>query len=303
MGVSTVNNSAEIAKEQSVETQDGQTGEQPGGGESPKNVTNISLEDVNRDDLAPEMQVVYDGLLEKGSAMQADYTRKTTELAGLRRDAEYWRTIQQHPELAEHINRAVYNVSQGMPLGTSVEQQAPAEKPAPDAEQDPEGYLKSIISQEVRAALGDVMPEIQKGIQNVTGYVASSQSRLEFDNIAAKYLAAKAIGLEEIQRVQQAYQHNGRPISMEEALSLMALDNPDILRTGQASSQTTRGKETVVERPSSGAASEGSSEIVVPEGVTRLLKEARQLDTDGDTTLAGAARRALDKIRNLKTTR
>lgn len=262
--------------------------------------TDVTLDDINRDDLDPQMQAAYDDLLERDANRQAHFTQRTQQAAQVNRDAESWQAVVSNPQLARVINDAVYNIEHGIPLdqqgGGTQEQIEP-----PDSETDPEGYINHLIETKMRAVLQEFVPGLQSQMNEVSGFVKGNQANLEFDNLAAKYPAAKAIGLQNIQRVQQQYTDaSGRPMPMEKAFALMAQDNPGILQVNATAKSNTKGKtQTRVETSRTSVGSSSATVADKPVGVKALQAKIKQLAADGKLGLEHAGGRAIGLMSKL----
>jgi hypothetical protein len=257
--------------------------------------TQVRLEDINRDDLSPEMQVVYDDVLERASNMQADYTRKTQELAAIRRDAETWRMVAQHPELSRVMNEALYRIDQGLPVrGEQQQSQQPVETPDPNT--DPMGFLDNRIETKMRSLLQEFLPPLQQGIQQVTGDMQQRQAALEYNNLSAVYPGAKAVGFDELNRTRSQYRDStGRPVSMETALHILSQGNPALVQKTQMQPKP-KPKNPPVEQPKQQRGS--TVQTPLPEGIRKLQADVEARRKDGSLNDLGAAvRRVFDKFR------
>ena len=286
-----------FGNEQTEESQHQQPPEQPAEESGEWEFTDVSLEDINRDDLTPQMQAVYDGLLEKAANMDADYTQKSQQNAALRRDAETWRMVSQHPELSRVMNEALYNIDRGLPARGEQQQQSPQQEP-PDPNQDPVGFIREVVRTEIKGVLDEVLPPLQQGMQQVGAFVQNNQAKLEFDNLATQYPAAKGIGMEELNRVRSQYRDSyGRPVSMATALAIYAQDNPAILQRSQQQPVRIQPKSPPVEPPRQQRGS--TTPTPLPEGIRKLQADVAAQQKAGTIADLGAAvRRAVEKFRS-----
>jgi len=287
-----------FGNEQPEETQIQQPPEQPGGesGDEGFSFTQVRLEDINRDELTPPMQSVYDDLLVRANNMDADYTQKSQDNAAIRKDAETWRTVQQHPDLLRVMNEAIYRKDKGLPLDDVIPQQS-QQPESPDPNTDPIGFMRDVIRTEMKTILGEALPPIQQGLQQVTGDMQQRQALLEFDNLANIYPAAKSIGIDEINRVRNLYRDQfGKPVPMATALAIKAQENPAILNRAQRQPARPQPKNTPVEQPKQKQGS--TTPTPIPEGIRKLHDDVKARQKDGTIADLGAAvRRAMDKFR------
>lgn len=254
-----------------------------------------SIEDINRDDLSPEMQGVYDWFLSAYSNMHGDYTRKTQDIAQVRRDAETWQMVAQHQDLLNLMSEAIYRKQQGLPVVG--EQQQSQQQPTPDPNQDPVGFIRDVVRTEMKGILSEALPPLQQGLQQVTGFVQNNQAKLEFDNLANLYPAAKGIGMDELSRIQSQYRDaSGRPVSMETALHIYAQGNPAVLQRTQRQAPAVKPKVAPVEKPQQQRGS--TVQTPLPEGVRKLQDDVKARQKDGTIANLGAAvQRAIAKFR------
>lgn len=288
-----LNNSEGLGNEQLEETQDQKPTEQPGADSVEDSFTQVGLEDINRDDLTPEMQSVYDDMLQKRASMQGDYTRKTTAASEVQRDAELWRQVMQHPELAKIMTDAIYRIERGQPASGEVHT-SPAEPP--DAETDPVAFIQHTIREGIREEVGKYLPDIRSAIGEVTQFTRGTQADQEFDILCAQYPGAELVGRAEIDRVRSQYQDStGRPISMRKALGILALDQPLLLQQPSSPPGQTRTRKAPVEKPTE---ARGQTEFTpVPEGIVKIREAMEAQEKAGVLGDMGAAiRRGFSKL-------
>lgn len=279
-----------------AETQEQQPLEQPVEDSGEEQFYESRIDEINRDDLSPQMQVVYDRLLEERSNMQSGFTQSMQRAAEVRRDADTWRMVQQNPELLSVMNEAIYNLDRGLPArGAQQQQQQPQETPDPNT--DPMGFLDNQIETTVRSLLQEYLPPLQQGLQQVTGFVNQNQARLEFDNLTSKFPSAKAVGMENLNAVRSRYRDNaGRPVSMETALAIYSQEsgNPAIMQPLQRQQARPTPKVPPVEQPRQQRGS--TANTPPPEGIRRLQDEVAKRQKDGTiASLKAAVDRALNR--------
>lgn len=272
-----------------------QTG-QPSGAE-PDSFTTVS-----RDDLTPELQAVYDN-------MNRDYTRKTQEmstqrqeLGQLRNAAQVGQLVMTHPELRPIVRRVSQGYSLEEALGAQGAQTPQNQTPPVtiDPETDPTGFVKQIVGQEVRTALGEFMPQINERLSQVSGFVRTSRANAEFDALCQKHPLARDVGIETINLVRGQYQTaGGDPISMEEAFVFLAKDEPAILGSGAPATTKTSGtpppktpsNPPVESGGSGGAGGGGGKPPEQPKGIRALQQRVFKILTDGEMSDEGYQRR------------
>ena len=293
MGQSELSSSEEFVEEPAEETQiQDEPPEQPSGQDSgEEKFYDLDISDINRDTLTPEMQSAYDNMLEQKANMQANYTQKTQGISALTKDAEAWRAVTSHPQLSKYVYDGIYKMENNLPLDNQMAGQTQETPQPPDPQDNPDAYIRNIIRQEV----SELLTPVQNQMSQVTGFVRSNQATLEFDNLQAKYPAAKGLGIQAIQRVQSQYTGpNGRNISMEEALTLMTKDDSSLLMKPQGNPPP-RPKRAAVEKP---LQSRGKTEETpLPKGVRGLMEQTRTLEKAGKISLKDRAESALDKMR------
>jgi len=155
------------------------------------------------------------------------------------------------------------------------------------------GAIETIVGKVVSEQLGQYIPSLQQGIQQVTGFVQDNQAQLEFDNLCNVFPAAKALGIGTLNQVRGQYSDSsGRQISMADALALLARDNPRLLQKQQPRIPQTRPKVPPVEQPRQQRGS--TIPTPPPEGVRSLrarMEEQRKSGMLGN--LAAVAQDAL----------
>jgi len=290
MGQSELSNSEEFNEEPAEETQEpDEPTEQPTDQDSgEEQFYDLDITDINRDTLTPEMRSAYDNMLEMHGNMQAAYTQKTQNISALSRDAEAWRAITNHPQLSKRVYDMIYKVENNIPLDGATQQQEAS--PPPDPQEDPEAYITNIVNK----AVSDAVSPLLEQMGQVTGFVRGNQANLEFQNLQAKYPAAKGIGLQSLRNVQSQYTGpSGNSISMEEALVLMARDDPSLL-TGPQTTFAKKPRRPSVEQPRQTRTT--TTETPLPKGVKDLMAQARELEKSGKISLSDRAASALAKI-------
>lgn len=267
--------------------------------------TNVTLQDINRDDLSPEMQAAYDNLETQYGSMQGDYTRSKQTMADNRRAAEAWASIESNPQLLRTLNDAIYKLDNGIPLDgqQSREQEVPPKPKPPSQEDDPEGYLKHMMREVFDEALAEKIPGLEQKIGTVTHYVRGQQTNLEFDNLVGQYPAVKNFGLEGLDRIRNQYQRSGGGVmTLRNALGIAAIDDPTLLTqvndTASGKSKSSVGSNSLanrtrVELPSSGKT--GRDILDLPDGVKSLHKRI-EADAKSNLSLKEICQRGLAKL-------
>lgn len=261
--------------------------------------TSVDITTINRDDLTPAMQPVYDSMLEMHSRMNTDYTQKTQAMASDREDAELWQSVQQHPVIRQRLGEMLLQVSSGQTL-------SPDAPPAPDVQVEPgppaeePGSPQAIIRAVVREELRGILPDLKGGfaeVKEVVGFMQNNQAQLEFNALAAKYPAAVAIGINRLNMFRSQYSGpGGNPVSMEQALGLMALSNPAIVQPAAAAATAAAPKTPLVEQPK-GAVSATATTSQVQGGAKGLQARLKDMaEKKIPLGLDAAAERVLAKL-------
>ena len=254
----------------------------------------VTLNDLDRDDLTPEMQSVYDNLVEQNNNMNAGFTQARQSSAQNLADAERWQTIENDPTLAKAVGDAIYRRDNGLPpVGAAAVEPEP--EVMPDQETEPEAYFRALMRQEMQSVLGEVIPGLKEEIGTVSNHVKGQQANFEFTNLVDKYPAAASLGIAKLTAIRNQYPPAaGGAMPLEKAFHLAAMDNPALLATGKKSPSGNTKKPTVVSRPSGGKT--GRDNMKMPEGFASLRKAAKASETDG-MSMQDRLRGALDKIR------
>jgi len=255
---------------------------------------------INREDLTPELQQVFDN-------MNRDYTQKTQEMANMRQELGRSRSATQvgtlvmnHPELRPIVRRVSQGYSLQQAIGQNFYNQQPPQAPpaAIDPQEDPVGFIKQTVGQEIRAALGEVIPQLSDGLNQMRGFVQTSRANSEFEALCTKYPLARDIGSDTINLVRSQYQTaGGDPISMEEALVFLAKEEPAILGSGTPAVTRTNipPKKTPgnppVEPGGSGGEGGGGAPPEKPKGIKALQAKVFKILSDGEMTDDGYMRR------------
>lgn len=293
--------SSQISPENSTEElqtddeTDAEPSEQPLGDDSDEEdgLAGVTLNDIDRDSLSPEMQSVYDGLVEQHGNMNAGFTQARQTASQNLTDAENWRVIEDDPQLAKVFTDAIYRRDNGLPLEWSgSEPKEKEQKELPNQETDPEGYLEAIMVRAANKALDARLPDLQKEIGTVSNHVKGQQANLEFANLVHKYPAAEGLGLGKLNAVRNRYPQ----MPLEEAFHLAAMKDPTLLAQGDktASGKSTTKKSTKVEKPSGGKT--GRDVLDFPDGIKGLRKAAKATEADGKS-IKDRLRESMDKIR------
>lgn len=299
-GISEERTSEEVGTDtnsnQSDDTQEAQISEQTGN-QASESFTSVDITSINRDNLTPEMQPVYDQMLEMHGNMNRDYTQNMQGMSQDRNDAELWRQVQSHPELAQRMGDMLYKYQNNIPLD-----EAPSYTPEPkpveqtiDPEADPMGHILSetekVVKREVAAALQPLMDQMA----GVSGYVRGNQAQQEFDNLVTKHPVAGTIGMARLDSERRQYSDaSGHPISMEKALHLMAVNQPGLLQKQET--QKPRNPAPFVEKPVQTGA--GREDTPLPEGIRGLQKRAedRYQEQGGKMSLLDDLARAVKSL-------
>jgi len=215
-----LSNSDELGDEQPDETQDeSQDLEQP---------TDQDSELFSDVDLDTEDDLTIDDLREMRTSMQRSFTQKTQELSTLRRDSELWQTVINHPEIGPELNSMIAKVRLGQPV-TAPEAEPDIPNPADiNPQEDLAGFMEAVVGKAIADKVAPIMQEIngmKKQMTGVSGYVQTNQRNLEFENLGTKFPAAKVIGVAAIEQIQNQYPG----MSMEKALGVLAIDQPELL--------------------------------------------------------------------------
>lgn len=275
--------------EQSI---DQQTSEENGNVSDVDNFTDVSFEDINRDELPEELRTAYDDLADRNTRMQAAYTQKTQEMAASKDDAGNWQSIANDPELSRYMVAAINRRANGESLEQAVIEPEPE---LPNAEEQPEEYLAALIGGIVNKALDAKLPALQTEIGNVSNHVRRQQANLEFENLCSQYPAAKVIGVERLDSIRAKH---GNTLSYSEALGIASLEQPEALLSANRK-RTPSGKEAGatgqprVEQPKSGKT--GNDIMDVPEDIKSLHKAAKALQKEGGESFLNTAKRSLAK--------
>lgn len=151
-----------------------------------------TLANLNRDDLSPEMQVVYDELTERYRLMQADYTRKTTATAEERKALD--------AQQAEFDARVASQVSEQLARFGITQLQQPGEATAQAAPAIDEAVLWDGLGERIslEAALADEDPAKLDTYTKQQAIVAARQVVLEmFHEVIEPRLTQVASSFEE----------------------------------------------------------------------------------------------------------
>lgn len=261
-------------------------------------LANVTLNDIDRDSLSPEMQSAYDDLVGQRNNLNQGFTQARQSSAASLADAERWQMIEGDPQLAKILTDAIYRRDNGLPLewdGSEPEEKEQEE--LPDQETDPEGYLKALMSSVFRKELAKELPGLKQEIGTVSNHVKGQQVNLEFANLVTKYPAVESLGLNKLNAIRNRYtSSNGGAMPLEQALHLAAMNDPTLLAQGDktASGKTTDKKSTKVEKPSGGKT--GRDVLDFPDGIVGLRKAAKATEDDGKT-VKDRLRETMDKIR------
>lgn len=242
-----------------------------------KEIAGVTLDDINRDDLTPDMQSVYDSFTEQRDNMNAGFTQARQTASQNLADAENWQMIENDPVLAKAINDAIYRRDNGLPMDGGVEPKEKEPEALPSQEDDPEGYLEALMLRTVNKALDTRLPSLQEEIGTVSRHVRGQQTNLEFVNLVAKYPAAESLGLGKLNAIRNRYPQ----MPLEEAFHLAAMKNPALLSKGEqtASGKTVVKKPTGIEKPSGGKT--GRNVLDLPDNIAELRKAAKASRDDG----------------------
>lgn len=281
--------------EQAGGTQDALTSEDTFGSQVSEPFTDVTLEDINRDDLSPEMQSAYDEMLKRYSDMNRDYSHKTQAISSVNKDAENWRTAMSHPVIAPALSDMVAQANSGMPVEapTYTRTPAPTEQTI-DPEVDPVGAVVERFGKVVDEKIQAAISPLQKQMGQVSGYVGNTQAQSEFQELARKFPAVESVGINAINNLRSRYSTSmGRQISLEEAIALYAVQNdPSILTPRPPASQTrTPPTSPRVEPPKTSTG--GREETPVPDTIAKLREAATAKDFKpslGDAVKRGLAR-------------
>ena len=261
-------------------------------------LASVTLGDIDRDGLTPEMQSAYDNLVTQHDAMNAGFTQARQSSAASANDAERWQMLEGDPVLAKALTDAIYRRDNGLSLDwNSVESKEQAPEKLPDQETDPEGYLRGLMSSVFREELAKELPQLRKEIGTVSSHVRGQQTNLEFTNLVAKYPAVESLGLAKLNIIRNQYtQNNGGTMPLEKALHLAAMSDPALLVQGNksASGKETAKKQTSVEKPSGGKT--GRDVLDLPDGIVGLRKAAKASEADGKS-IKDRLRDTMDKFR------
>jgi len=260
-------------------------------GQDSTEFTEISLEDIDRNSLSPELQSAYDQVSEMKANMQRDYTRKTQNLSELRKSAGNWNMVEQNPVLSRIMSDALNKMNQGLPLESP--ENVPAATTSP--EDDPKAFIANIVSEQLTTALKPIMSQLG----SVTNFVQTNQQDVEWENLKATYPAAKLMDVSEVNEVRMQYRDTkGNPISMQKAYALMCADNPDYLKTSTAVKTKPTARKPVVENNK--ASVNSTRPVEVPAGVQNLQKQIADIEKDGKgLSLGDAVKRAYIKMSTL----
>jgi len=254
----------------------------------------VTLKDIDRDDLTPEMQVAYDNLVEQRNNMNAGFTQARQSSAQNAADAERWQMIEQDPVLAKALNDAIYRRDNGVADARDDNQEQEQEE-LPDQATDPEGYLEAIMVRAANKALDARLPSLQAEIGTVSNHVRGQQVNLEFANLVNKYPAAESLGLGKLNAIRNQYTPTGGgAMPLEKAFHLAAMDDPTLLVQVDKPAAGKTSVRTKVEKPSGGKT--GRDVLDLPEGIAGLRKAAKASEVDG-VSMRDRLRASLDKIR------
>jgi len=260
-------------------------------------IAGVTLDDINRDDLTPDMQSAFDSMVDQRGNMNAGFTQARQTAAQNLEDAENWRMILDDPILSKSLNDAIYRRDNNLPADGGVEPKGKEPEVLPDQEADPEGYFRGLMRQEMQNVLSEVIPGLQNEIGTVSQHVRGQQVNLEFTNLASKYPAAASLGLGKLNAIRNRYtQNNGASMPLEEAFHLAAMKDPSLLVQGNksASGKTATQKPTGVEKPS--GSKTGRDVLDFPEGIKSLRKQAKASEVDGKS-VKDRLRESFDKMR------
>jgi len=311
MGKPTESNLEGVAQQsdQSEGTPQVQTPEQPAGQDS--GFTSVDLASIDRGSLPENLQPAYDSLAAMKESMQSDYTRKTQDIAereknivALERDASAWQEVMRHPELSE----AIYRVGSGREVNPapSPAPQLPAAQPG--IEDDPRAFIAGVVKEVLSEEIGPLRDSM--GVVNQ--FVRRSQADLEFDNLAQRVPAALAVGKDRLSLIRgRRFNADGTQISMQDALGIALVENPDILTRAVSQTQPAGGSSqtqsvTLPQRPPAVEPSEqtsagaGSVPATPPEGVKVIHEAIKAMKEKGLSvdSFADAGDRVIQQLRN-----
>ena len=283
---------------------------QPGqseGGAAPGQFTS-----VNRDELPPELQGVYDN-------MHRDYTQKTMDVAEQRRVLDRQSELVQigqfalqHPEISQQLHRA----ASGQPaVQQQPQQQQPATEVVPDPETDPQGFFRYTVRTEVRDVVGEQLAPLLEQFQGVSTHLSRSQTNTEYQQLLQKHPWAAKVGADVLNMTRHRYQTpEGASMTMEQALYMLSGENP-LLYFGQQTGQgvPTQDPTTMQQVPSAAGGETGKkgtppvempgstggsspAELPPPEGFKKLQKSVKELGESGQLGLKAAISRASAKL-------
>lgn len=261
-------------------------------------LANVTLNDIDRDSLSPEMQSAYDDLVGQRDNLNQGFTQARQSSAASLADAERWQMIEEDPQLAKVLTDAIYRRDNGLPLEwDGSEPKEKEQEELPNQETNPEGYLRGLMRQEMREALGDVIPSLRDEIGTVSNHVKGQQANLEFANLVTKYPAVESLGLNKLNAIRNRYtSSNGGAMPLEQALHLAAMNDSTLLAQGDktASGKSADKKSTKVEKPS--GSKTGRDVLDLPDGIVGLRKAAKATEADGKS-VKDRLRETMDKIR------
>ncbi len=203
--------------------------------------------------------------LKRGYMRQADYTRKTTELAmqrgrleSLEQDSRAFYALMEDPEIREKAVR----LSRG--------EEKVEEVQLPNPQENPMGYLEGLIENKLNAAVNRLRSDIKPMLVSTKEQAVNA----DFNALSTKYPAALSIGKEAITRVMDKYSG----MTMEEAFRLVAPPTAFIPKT-----QKTQSKPSPrVEKPNQAGGRSGMMDSTKSR-TQNLREQALQYRKDGVT--------------------
>ena len=283
----------ELSNEQANGTPDAPTSEDTARGQVSEPFSNVTLEDINRENLSPEMQAAYDNLSDKYNNMNRDYTIKTQAIASVNKDAENWRTAINHSEIGPRLSDMVARATSGLPVEGPTYTQSPAPTVQEiDPEANPMEYMLGQIDEKIQTAL----QPLQQAMGQVSGFVNNTQTQSEFQELAQKFPAIERLGVDQLNVLRSQYSTStGQPLSLKQAVGLIAVDNPDILVSRPPASTIPKIPVSPrVEPPKTSTG--GREETPVPESIAKLRDQV--IKKDFKPSLNDAISRAFARLRS-----
>lgn len=264
-----------------------------------------SFMNVDRESLTEEERTRYD-------SMNGVFTQRMQSLAEARRELDARRS---HADLGAiitenpAINRLVFDAVRRVQAGQSIDNPFSDNQPAPQSPgesnmSEEEIAANTLVERAVRKVLGEVLPQALQPLNQVTNYMQQNQAQTEYDVLCAKYPNAKSITSLQLQNKQLQYRRSdGTTISLEEAYSLLAGQNPGLLtsRPGEPPARTLAGGKIPAKIPAVEPGTGGSGigvPLVPPETLYEQIKGlAAQQIKDGVNSFTNATQRARERFR------